>query len=400
MFEVDLSDLRIGDEVVKFDKSWTSTDFLSHRVLIHDESVIERLKQNGVRKVFIKSRIKKIDTEKSHSEETDKIIEKLRNVEPEPMPDIKKLKQASKVYSESLKVVSSVLADVKSGKMFNTEATKQISENIADMTLRDSRIMTSVTKLRQYDNYTFHHSINVSIYAASLAAHLGMGRTGIEIAANSGLVHDIGKMFIPDNVINKPGKLTEEEFALVKNHVEMGCDYLKKQGLSNDKLAMVAEHHERYDGTGYPANLKDKDMTIFGKIGAVVDIYDAMTSDRIYHKGVSATSALRYMFQWTDTHINKSVFEFFVKSIGIYPVGSIVQMRTKEIAMVAKVNNGNPLTPVLVVFMDRYGSRIPIKVVDLSKSLVATHQISGLMTFENVTVPDDVVKYVEQMYLR
>lgn len=393
MIKVDLRDLQIGDEVVRFDKSWLSTDFISHKILIHDASVINRMKENGVKYAYINPRKKSETKEEGESaqEDFESVVET-----PEAEP-LKNLKQASGIYSESLKIVSNVLTDVRSGKMFNSDAIKYVSENITEMTLKDSRVMTSVTRLKQYDNYTFHHSMNVSIYAASLAAHLGMGKTGVEIAANSGLLHDIGKMFVPEEILNKPGALTEEEFAQVKSHVELGYDYLKKQGVGCDKLSMVAEHHERNDGTGYPYGLRDKDISIFGKIGAIVDIYDAMTSDRVYHKGIPATSALKMMFQWADRHINKSVFEFFIKSIGIYPVGSVVVMSNQDKAVVAKINNKNPLTPVLVVFMDRDGNFVPPRVTNLARSVVTGQKIVGLYE-KNISVPDDVLRYIDSMH--
>jgi hypothetical protein len=157
------------------------------------------------------------------------------------------------------------------------------------------------------------------------------------------------------------------------------------------------EHHERHDGSGYPQGLKDEQISIQGKIGAVVDIYDAITSDRVYHKGMAATSALKLMFQWADKHINKSVFEFFIKNIGIYPVGSLVIMATQELAMVGKINNGRPTDPVVVVFMGKNGERLPIKVVDLSKSGVDRQKIIGLINPENVSVPKEVYRYIDSM---
>lgn len=398
MIKVALRDLQIGDEVVRFDKSWLSTDFISHKILIHDVSVINRMKENGVKYAYINPRKQSDKKEDSSRAEEELLTANAANDEEQaPVVNLKNLKQASGIYSESLKIVSNVLTDVRSGKMFNSDAIKYVSENITEMTLKDSRVMTSVTRLKQYDNYTFHHSMNVSIYAASLAAHLGMGKTGVEIAANSGLLHDIGKMFVPEEILNKPGALTEEEFAQVKSHVELGYDYLKKQGVGCDKLSMVAEHHERNDGTGYPYGLRDKDISIFGKIGAIVDIYDAMTSDRVYHKGIPATSALKMMFQWADRHINKSVFEFFIKSIGIYPVGSVVVMSNQDKAVVAKINNKNPLTPVLVVFMDRDGNFVPPRVTNLARSVVTGQKIVGLYE-KNISVPDDVLRYIDGMH--
>jgi putative nucleotidyltransferase with HDIG domain len=301
------------------------------------------------------------------------------------------------VYTESVKIIGDVLSDVRSGKMFNTGAVKHVAENIAQLTLRNKGVLASVTKLKQFDNYTFHHSMNVSIFAASLAAHLKLDEKEIAIAANSGIMHDVGKMLVPENILNKPSKLTAEEFAIMKTHVELGYDIIKQSGEDMSSKGLVMEHHERHDGSGYPQGLKDEQISIQGKIGAVVDIYDAITSDRVYHKGMAATSALKLMFQWADKHINKSVFEFFIKNIGIYPVGSLVIMATQELAMVGKINNGRPTDPVVVVFMGKNGERLPIKVVDLSKSGVDRQKIIGLINPENVSVPKEVYRYIDSM---
>ncbi|MCD8552372.1 MAG: HD-GYP domain-containing protein [Seleniivibrio sp.] len=374
------------------------TDFLSHKVRVDNTSVIDRLRRNGIEYVYIKPRneeIRKLDDllEGKSSE----IINELKEQAPAFQLNLKDLSHASEVYSESVFIVGSILDGIRNGGAINTEAVKHVSQSITEMTLKKRGVLTSITKLKQYDNYTFHHSINVSIFAASLATHLGMSKKEIEIAANSGLIHDIGKMLVPESILNKPGKLSEEEYKVMKTHVIRGYEYAKKCGTPAEELKMIIEHHERHDGSGYPYGLKDEQISIFGKIGAVVDIYDAMTSDRVYHKGIAATSALKLMFQWTDKHINKSIFEFFIKNVGIYPVGSLVIMATHEIGIVGKMNPANPMSPVVVVFLSKNGSRMPIKVVDLSKSGIDAQKIIGLINPENVSVPPEVYKYIDNM---
>lgn len=398
MQKVPIHDLKIGDKVLKFDRNWLGTDFLSHKFTVKDLSIIDRLHKNGIEYVFvddINEQQKKLDSlfDGGHEE----IITQVKEHAKESMLDIKDLHEASAVYTESVKIVSDVLHDVRTGKMFNSGAVKHVAENIATITLRNKGVLTSVTKLKKFDDYTFHHSMNVSIYAASLAAHLGVKEEGIARIAQSGLMHDVGKMLIPQEILNKPDKLSDAEFSIMKEHVERGYDFLLKQGTETDLLKLVREHHERSDGTGYPRGLKDKEISIEGKIGAVVDIYDAMTSDRVYHKGMMATSALKLMFQWTDSHINKSIFEFFIKNIGIYPVGSLVIMSTRELAIVGKINNNRPTDPVVITFMDKNGEQLPIKVTDLSKSAVDGQKILGLLNPENISIPSEVYRYIDDL---
>lgn len=392
-----IKELCIGDKVLKFDRSWLETDFLKHKFVIKDQSVIDKIKRNGIEYVYVEEKTKEEKKlEDIYSGKADKVIEEAAEAEPAYI-DINELNSANEIYKESIKIVKHVLDDIRGGKLFNTGAVKHVAENITSITMRNKGVLASVTKLRAHDDYTFQHSMNVSIYAASLAAHLGFKEPEIERIANAGLLHDAGKMLVPSEVLNKPGKLTDEEFFVMKNHVQLGYEFLKKQGLPEDMLRLPYEHHERYDGSGYPRGLIDKDISIEGKIGAVVDIYDAITSDRVYHKGMEPPSALKLMFKWADSHINKKVFEFFIMNIGIYPVGSLVLMNTNELAVVGKTNLNRPTEPVVLIFMNKKGQRLPVKAVNLSKSSVTEQKIVGPVNPEKIDIPEEIYAYIDSM---
>jgi putative nucleotidyltransferase with HDIG domain len=398
MKKVLVRDLALGDKVLKFDRSWLETDFIKHKFTIKDKSVIDKLVSNNIKYVFIE------DTgsieKKAVEVLTAGIIDDIGEIIEKPeftRINIEEYERAEDIYKVSLKIVRNVLEDVRAGKMFNSGAVKNVAENIAELTMRHKGVLSSVTKLKKHDDYTFQHSMNVSVYAASLAAHLGMDKAEVERIANAGILHDVGKMFVPSDVLNKPGKLTDDEFAVMKQHVQYGYDFLKKQGLPPDMLRLAYEHHERYDGSGYPQGLKDSDISIEGKIGAVVDIYDAITSDRVYHKGMEAPSALKLMFKWADSHINKKIFEFFVMNIGIYPVGSLILMSNNELAVVAKTNINKPTQPVVLVFADAKGGRIPLKAIDLSKNTVKEHRIMGPVNPEKIDIPQEIYTYIDNL---
>jgi putative nucleotidyltransferase with HDIG domain len=265
-----------------------------------------------------------------------------------------------------------------------------------EITKYNKNLLSSVAKLKSYDEYTFEHSINVGIFASSLAKHIGLPEQEVEILTLSGILHDTGKMLVPSEILNKPGKLTDEEFKIMKSHVIKGYDYLLKQGFDKESLKIVIEHHERYDGSGYPYGLSDKDISLHGKIGAVVDIYDAITSDRVYHKGMQAAKALKLMFNWSDSHIDKKVFEFFVTHIGIYPVGTLLMLNTNELALVGKYEN-NSLNPIVVIFINPKGKFITPFLVDLSKKSVVQRKVIGPVNPETVEIPEQATKMVEEM---
>jgi len=397
MKKVNVEDLKIGDKVLKFDRNWLETDFIKHKFVIKDQSTIDKIKSNDIRYVYIEPQseeIRKIEKIYNSEQET---MEEVKETVQENLIDLKELTKVETIYVESIQIVKNVLSEVRAGKIFNTGAVKHVAENIAELTMKNKGVLNSVTKLKQHDDYTFQHSMNVSIFAASLASLLGMNSVEIERVANAGLLHDVGKMLVPADVLNKPGKLTDDEFVIMKSHVQKGYDFLQQQGLDKGMLNLAYEHHERYDGSGYPRGLKDSQISIEGKIGAVVDIYDAITSDRVYHKGMEPPTALKLMFKWADSHINKKVFEFFVMNVGIYPVGSLVLLDTNELAVVGRSNRHKPTEPIVLMFMTKKGEKIPVTLLDLGKGTVKRRKIIGPVNPENIEIPEKVYQYIEKL---
>lgn len=397
MKKVSVSDLKIGDKVVKLDQNWLQTSFLSHKFTIDDNVVIEKLKKDGISHVYIESSDMEDAIEQLYTGGAEKVITEHQDEIKKNYINLDEVKNGKVIYSESVKIVKSMLMDVRSGKMFNESAAKAVAANIAEVTIRNRGVLSSIAKLKHYDDYTFLHSMNVGVFASSLAAHLGMNHRDIERIAQAGVLHDIGKMLVPQNVLNKPGKLTEEEYKIMKSHVTLGYDLLVKMGLPEQMLNLAYEHHERYDGSGYPRRLTDKDISIEGKIGAVVDIYDAITSDRVYHKGMEAPSALRLMFKWTDTHINRKVFDFFVMNVGIYPVGSLVLMDNNELGVIGKINHSRPTEPVVFIFCDKMGRPKPIQITDLSKPTIAKRRIVGPVNPKDIDIPAEIDVFIEKI---
>lgn len=391
MKRIHVNALQIGDYIIKMDASWLDTPFLKHNFEIKDRQTIEKIQKSNVEYVFIKPRPPET---KLPDNLTEKIIETRKETIPNEYMEIKDMAPTFELYKKSVSIVKSVMEDVRAGKIFNSPAVKILTDKIADLTMKNRSLMVNIAKLQSYDDYTFQHSMNVAIFASSLGKLLGLPASDVKILANSGLLHDIGKMLVPKDILNKPAKLTDDEFVIMKNHVTEGYNFLKKNGFSENELKIVVEHHERFDGSGYPNGLKDDEISIFGKIGAVVDIYDAITSDRVYHKGMYPPSAIKMMFSWTDKHINKKIFEFFVSNIGIYPVGTTVLLSTHELAVVANVDK-KPLEPLVVIFRAASGSEITPLLYDLSINTVLKKKMVGPVNPENINIPKDVYKIIE-----
>ncbi len=396
MQKIAVSELKIGDKVLKLDASWIETPFLTHKFTIKDHSDIKKLKDNGIQYVFIEPR--KIEKDLKQILEENKPI--LENIQKEELPkhyiEYQNLSKATEIYEQSVKIIRSVMEDVRSGKLFDDTGVRLVADKITELTVKKGDLLSSVAKLKSYDDYTFQHCVNVSVFATSLGKLMGLSQKELNMLATSALLHDVGKMLVPKNVLNKPAKLTDEEFKIMKTHVTAGYEYLIKNGLDPADLKIVIEHHERYDGSGYPYGLKDPEISIFGKIGAVVDIYDAITSNRVYHKGMEPPSALKMMFKWTDSHINKKVFEFFITHIGIYPVGTLVLLNTNELAVVAKITR-NPTSPIVAVFKNPKGEDIPIYTIDLSKKSVLNKKIIGPVNPETVDINKEIYDIIEKI---
>ena len=170
------------------------------------------------------------------------------------------------------------------------------------------------------------------------------------------LIHDFGKMLVPLEVLNKPGKLTDSEFRIMKEHVVRGVDYIKEiPGISPDAIQVAQEHHERYSGKGYPLGLKENSISEFGRIAAVVDVYDAITSDRVYHRGMIPTRALQKIYEWRYHDFDPVLVDMFIKIVGIYPLGSLVMLSDGRVGMVIEGNIRNSLRPRVLLLFDRRG---------------------------------------------
>jgi len=218
---------------------------------------------------------------------------------------------------------------------------------------RNETAAVTLFKLRGFDEYTYTHSINVSILSVLLGKHQGLDKTTLLNLGLAGLLHDVGKAKIDGDILNKPGKLTESEFQAMKAHPLEGFNILKDQvGLDPEILRAVVEHHERYDGSGYPQGLKWTAIDRFSRIVSVVDVYDALTSRRVYKNAMAPAKALSLMFQMRSLQFPADDIDNFIRCIGVFPVGSFVRLSGGEYGIVASANPVRPTKPEVKVIMD------------------------------------------------
>jgi putative nucleotidyltransferase with HDIG domain len=278
------------------------------------------------------------------------------------------LQRAVKLCANAKAAVISMFGDARMGQALQFEQAGELVEEISDSVLRHPNALISLARLKNADEYTYMHSVAVCALMIALARQLGLNEALVREAGLAGLLHDIGKMAIPDAVLNKPGKLTDSEFATVRDHPVAGSQMLlESKQLSALVLDVCLHHHEKMDGSGYPHRLAGEQISLYARMGTVCDVYDAITSNRPYKAGWDPAESIRKMAEWKG-HFDPEVFQAFVKTVGIYPVGSLVRLASGRIGVVMEQQARSLLAPKVKVFFSAK-SKIPIpqETLDLAR---------------------------------
>lgn len=263
--------------------------------------------------------------------------------------------------------IEAMFNDLRLGNTVNQQSVVPLVEEIAASVWRNPAALISVARLKTHDDYSYLHSVAVSALMLALARQLGLDERQTRLAGLGGLMHDLGKAFMPLAVLNKPGRLTDEEFDTMKTHPVAGADALQAGGADSEVVDIALHHHERMDGRGYPHGLQDEDISLLARMGAVCDVYDAVTSVRPYKQPWEPATAMREMARWAG-HFDTRVFNAFVKSVGIYPVGSLVRLSSERLAVVVEPGVDSLLKPRVRVFYSlRSREKILMQTLDLAE---------------------------------
>ena len=396
--EIDVSELRIGMHVIKLDRPWEETDFLLQGFIIQRQDDIDAL-QSQCRRVTIEGKVKKPEYEPQPSELL-KRKEKTKFIQHSLPPDSKKkvtakrplprssgenritkrvtyinkvdvnyeIRNATGHYGEAKKVADGIMSGLRVGRALDLNRAREVVNDCVDSILRNDDALLLLTKLKHKDEYTAEHCLNVSILSAAFGKRLGLLEEEIRTLGLCGLLHDIGKAKVPTEILQKPGALTPEEHAIMQNHANWGRDMLMAlPKVVHATIDVAYNHHERLDGKGYPRGLEDYQIPYFAKIVAIVDTYDAITSNRVYDRGRSSMEALEIIHRFRGTQIDPDLAREFVQMIGIYPPGSIVEMKTGEVAIVIASNPKNRRRPRIMMVRDANKERLPkFRLMDLS----------------------------------
>jgi len=269
-------------------------------------------------------------------------------------PIEEEIQVAREVHGKTLDVVSNILDDIRSGKRVSIKSVRQSVSGMISSILRNPDAFLWLTRLKNKDAYAYAHCVDASSLAVAFGRHLGFSRPDLENLAVGTLMFDIGKLQLPDSLLKKPGRLTDKEYALIRRHVEFGVQLVREmKGVNAEILSIILNHHERHDGSGYPRGVAGSDIPVNGRIAAVVDCYDAITSERAYSKAVSTYDAIRMIYEWRDKDFQADMVEQFIQCIGLYPTGTLVELSTGEVGIVLAQNRVRRLRPKLMLVLDK-----------------------------------------------
>ncbi len=335
---------------------------------VTSDDVITALKNRGVKTLAIDTNkaFKVEERESSSAAETCPTPTSTDSVKSKKVSLENELVRAEKLHKQGKAIQKLLLASVQKEMPFDASIPKAFSSKLVASVDRNPDALLCLTKIREKDDYLLEHSLNVAILLANFANYLGMSEDEVQDLSYAGFLHDLGKIKIPDEILHKPGRLTDSEMEVMKGHVKHGVDYLKSTEIAPPLIQAISEHHERLDGLGYPAGTKGDDISQAGRMLAIADMYDALTADRVYKSGMSSQRAFSILMSDAPTRLDQSLVQQFIKCLGVYPVGSLVLLSNDRLAMVLEQKD-SPLTPLVKVFYSvRNNHYLTPKDIDLS----------------------------------
>ncbi|MND57581.1 Cyclic di-GMP phosphodiesterase response regulator RpfG [compost metagenome] len=275
-----------------------------------------------------------------------------------------------RLYQEARELQGKFIRHLKAGEPIDITPLAAVAEEMVDTMFTHGDAMLCLARIRAKDAYLMEHSMNVAILLANFGRYLGLERNVLKELTLGGLLHDVGKIMTPDEVLNKPGKLTDEEFGVMRQHVVHSYDILSNTaGITPTMLEVAANHHERLDGTGYPQRLKGDQLSLYTRMSGIVDVYDAVTADRVYKQGMQPTQAFRILLKGINQHFDAELVTKFIKCMGVYPVGTLVQLSNQRLAVVMQRNEQQPLKPMVkVIYHATQRHYLEVQWLDLARN--------------------------------
>jgi HD-GYP domain-containing protein (c-di-GMP phosphodiesterase class II) len=375
--KISVDHLRLGMHLHAFCGAWIDHPFWRTKFVLKEAKDLELIRNSIIKEVWIDA-AKGIDVELGQAtEEADDEIsddgEHVAGKVAQPQERValeQEVQRAARICAKAKEAVVSMFQEARMGKAVDADSALPLVEEISNSVLRNPGALISLARLKTADDYTYMHSVAVCALMIALARQLDLSEQETREAGIAGLLHDLGKALIPMEVLNKPGKLTDAEFAIVKTHPEEGYKLLLGgSGITEMTKDVCLHHHEKIGGGGYPKGLSGEQISLYAKMGAICDVYDAITSNRPYKAGWDPAESLRQMASWAKGHFDEAIFQAFVKSLGIYPIGSFVRLESGRLGVVLEQNEKSLLKPrIKVFFSTKAQAHIKPEIVDLARS--------------------------------
>jgi len=375
--KVDASQLRLGMFIHDLDCGWMEHPFVRNRFVLTRDEEIRKILQAGIRGVTIDC-ARGLDVDDAPTvEEAEAATEaELTAIATRPVAPLRvtlaeEFDRAVSIRRQAAGMVRTVMQDARLGKAVELDKVAPVVENITTSILRNASALLGLCVIKDKDDYTFLHSVSVCTLLVAFCRSRKMDPATIYQAGIGGLLHDTGKALVPDHILNKPGRLTDEEFDVVRKHPRDGYEILRRSPeIGEIPLDITLHHHERRDGSGYPDRQGETEISELAQMAAIVDVYDAITADRCYHKGMPAAEALRKMYEWSKFHFNPTLMQEFMRCVGIYPVGTLVLLESGRLGVVVEPHETSLLTPKVNVFYStKSQTYIKPQTVDLSRGV-------------------------------
>ena len=401
--KIKINQVRLGMFVHDLDLGWMDHPFLTSQFKLTTEEQLKKILSLKLQEVYI-------DTDKGldiatgpegrDAVEVRKDVEKtLETLVPyqvkfERLPLKEEWQHATKVKQEASRVVTSMMNDARLGKQIDVERLDPVVDGLMQSVFQNQNALLGMMRIRNMDQYTFEHSVSVAVLLASFGKAMGFDHDIIRLITTGGLLHDIGKTMVPLAILNKPGKLSDDEFVIMRRHVEYSEEVLASSiELPEISRNIIFEHHERFDGSGYPSSKQAGGISTYGKMAAVVDVYDALTSNRCYHKGKSPHWVLGKLIEWSKYHFQPDLVQQFVRCVGIYPIGTLVLLQSGRLGVVVESNDADLLRPIIkLVYDKKKGCHLSPTLLNLASQLpTAADKIVGSESTEDYRMRMDIL---------
>ncbi|MBN7770183.1 HD-GYP domain-containing protein [Marinobacter daepoensis] len=373
---IPVSALKVGMYITDLNNDWIPHNTQRRKGVIRREETIEKIRRMGVQHVYIDVS-RGFDSEDAEpATEVDRrnqeALQQAGAQKPGFNPKVpldEEIVVAQQVHSQAQNLVGSFMNHVKIGGAIDVAPIHKLADELQNSVLRNANALSCLGRIREKDNYLLEHSVNLSVLMSLFGHYRKLPQDILHQTIVGALLHDIGKILTPDDILHKPGRLSPEEFEVMKLHARHSRDILANtEGIGEITVITAAQHHEKLDGSGYPEGLKGDEITVYGRMVAITDVYDAITADRVYHKGMTPTQGLKKLLEWSGDHLDPALVREFIRCVGLYPVGSLVLLESGKLGVVVATNESDQRLPVVrVMYHTRFRMPIPVKTIDLAR---------------------------------